>query len=100
MGTSAQERLRSLSIAGLGIGFIGVMIMLVPSRPMTFTESLLGKAILFGGAGGIALSSVLIRYADTSFSSTVQTAWSVALGAILLHVLSPLRGEAWTGEGH
>lgn len=93
-----SERLRPLSIAGLGIGFVGVIIMLVPSGAITFTESLLGKAILFGGASGVALSSVLIRYADTSLSSSVQTAWSAALGAVLLHVLSPLLGETWSGE--
>ncbi|SEP10359.1 Permease of the drug/metabolite transporter (DMT) superfamily [Halogranum amylolyticum] len=93
-----SERLRPLSIAGLGIGFVGVMVMLVPSGEITFAESLLGKAILVGGAGSISLSSVLIRYVDTSFSSSVQTAWSAALGAVLLHVLSPLLGETWSGE--
>jgi drug/metabolite transporter (DMT)-like permease len=72
--------------------------MLVPPGAMTFTGSLLGTAILFGGAGGIALASVLIRYADTSLSSPVQTTWSAALGAVLLHVLSPLLGETWSGE--
>lgn len=93
-----SERLRPLSIAGLGIGFVGAMVMLVPSGAMTFTEGLLGKAILFGGAGGVALSSVLIRYADTSLTSSVQTAWSVVLGAVLLHALSPLLGETRSGE--
>ncbi|NUB90619.1 DMT family transporter [Haloterrigena sp. SYSU A558-1] len=93
-----KERLRPLSIAGLGIGFVGVLVMLVPSGTIAFTEGLLGKAILFGGAGGVALASVLIRYADMSLSSSVQTAWSAALGAVLLHVLSPLFGETWSGE--
>lgn len=93
-----NERLRPLSIVGLGIGFVGVVVMLVPSGAITFTESLLGKAILFGGAGSVALSSVLIRYADMSLTSSVQTAWSAALGAVLLHVLGPLFGETWRGE--
>ena len=92
------ERLRPLSIAGLGIGFVGVVIMLVPSGTITFTESLLGKVIMLGGASAVALSSVLIRYADASLSSVAQTAWSAALGAVLLHGLSPLLGEAWSGE--
>ncbi|WP_306061383.1 DMT family transporter [Natronococcus wangiae] len=92
------ERLWPLSIAGLSIGFIGAVIMLIPSGAITFTEGLLGKTILFGGAAGIALSSVLIRYADTSLSSPVQTAWSAALGAVRLRVLSPLLGETWSGE--
>jgi len=92
------ERLRPLSIAGLGLGFVGAVIMLVPSGAIGFTESVLGKTILFGGAAGIALSSVLIRYADTSLSSPVQTAWSAVLGAVLLHGLSPLLGETWSGE--
>jgi len=92
------ERLRPLSVAGPGIGFVGAVVMLVPSGATTFTGSLVGKAILFGGAGGIALASVLIRYADPSLSSPVQTAWSAALGAVLLHALSPLLGETWGGE--
>lgn len=92
------ERLRPLSIAGLGVGFVGVVIMLVPSGTITVTESLLGKAIMLGGVSGIALSSVLIRYADPSLSSIAQTAWSAAFGAVLLHGLSPLLGEGWGGE--
>ncbi|ELZ32628.1 hypothetical protein C474_07417 [Halogeometricum pallidum JCM 14848] len=92
------ERLRPLSIAGLGIGFVGVVIMLIPSGTVTLTGGLLGKAILLGGASSVALSSVLIRYADFSLSSIAQTAWSAALGAVLLHGLSLLLGEAWSGE--
>jgi len=78
------ERLRPLSVAGLGLGFAGAVVVLVPSGGMAFTESLLGEAILFGGTGSIALASVLIRYADPSLSSSVQTARSAALGAVLL----------------
>lgn len=92
------ERLGPLSIIGLGIGFVGAVIMLVPSGAITITETVVGKTILFGGAAAIALSSVLIRYADTSLSSPVQTAWSAVLGAVLLHTLSPLIGESWSGE--
>lgn len=92
------ERLRPLAVAGLGIGFVGVAVMVVPSGTAAFTDSLLGKAILLGGAGGIALSSVLIRYADPSLSSIAQTGWSTVVGAVLLHGLSPLSGEVWSGE--
>lgn len=92
------ERLRPLSVVGLGIGFVGVLVMLVPSGTTTFSGSFIGKAIMLGGASSIALSSVLIRYADASLSSVGQTAWSVALGAVLLHGLSPLLGEAWRGD--
>ena len=92
------EQLRPLSVAGPGIGFVGAVVMLVPSGATTFTGSLVGKAVLFGGAGGIALASVLIRYVDPSLSSPVQTAWSAALGAVLLHAPSPLLGETWGGE--
>ena len=97
-GLLPAERLRPLSVVGLGIGFAGAVVMLVPSGVVTFTDGLLGKAILVGGAAGIALSSVLIRNADTSLSSPVQTAWSAVLGGVLLHVLSPLLGETWSGE--
>lgn len=92
------ERLRPLAIAGLGIGFVGVAVMVVPSGPIAFTDSLVGKAILLGGAGGIALSSVLIRYADPSLSNVAQTGWSAVVGAVLLHGLSPLSGEVWSGD--
>lgn len=93
-----EERLTPLSIAGLGMAFPGALLMMVPSGTLTFTESLLGKVILLGGAAGIALSSVLIRYSNTSLSSPVQTAWSAALGAVLLHILSLFSGEQWGGD--
>lgn len=93
-----EERLSLVSSVGLGVAFVGALLMMVPSGTIAFTDDVLGKVILFGGAVGVALSTVLIRYADTSLSSPVQTAWSVALGAVILHILSPLSGEQWNGD--
>lgn len=91
-----EERLDLVSVVGLLVGLCGALIIVWPSGPIAISADVIGKAILFVGVIGIALGSVLIRWARSSLSSTVQTAWSALFGAFLLHVLSYLAGEPWT----
>ncbi|MFB6183359.1 MAG: DMT family transporter [Haloarculaceae archaeon] len=92
-----DDRLTPLSLIGLGVSFVGASIITLSGNGLTFGASLLGKGLLFASVCGMALASVFIRRADASIPSTAQTAWSVLLGAVLLHLLSPLVGETWGG---
>jgi drug/metabolite transporter (DMT)-like permease len=88
-----EDRLTPLSLVGLLVGFVGALVMMLPNDGVAFTAGLFGKAIVFSGVCGATLGSVLIRRAKASVSSTGQTAWSVSLGTVLLHALSPLLGK-------
>lgn len=91
------DRLTRPALVGLGVSFVGALVIALPEHGLEFGASLLGKALLLASVCGMALASVLVRRADTSIPSTAVTAWSVLLGAGLLHLLSPLAGETWDG---
>lgn len=90
-----EERLGLVSVAGLLVGLCGALVIVLPSGPVAVGSDVLGKALLLVGVAGIALGSVLIRWAGSAMSSIAQTAWSALCGAILLHALSFLAGEPW-----
>jgi drug/metabolite transporter (DMT)-like permease len=85
------------------LGLLGVGLVVSPDPANLLGGSAFGKAILFAGAVSGALGSVLIRWADSTVSSTVRTAWGLPFGAALSHLLSWQAGESaaaitWTPE--
>ncbi|WP_339105923.1 DMT family transporter [Haloterrigena salinisoli] len=89
-----EDRVTGESFAGLSIGFAGVLLVLIPGATPLFSQGVLGKLLLFVSAIGTALGSVLIRRAENGISTPAVTAWSMLLGAGLMHVLSPAIGES------
>lgn len=92
-----QDRLTPLSLVGFFVSFVGALVITLPGSGFELDAGLVGKSILFASVCGMALGTVLIRRAEPSISAIAQTAWSVAVGAVLLHLLSPLVGETWHG---
>ena len=97
----ADERLSARGATGLLLGLIGVGLVVHPDPASLLAGGAIGKAILLAGAVSGALGSVLIRWADTTVSSTVRTAWGLPFSALLCHGLSVAAGEspaavAWT----
>ncbi|WP_231186511.1 DMT family transporter [Haladaptatus sp. DYF46] len=90
-----EDRLTVASMVGLFVSFSGAVLMVWPSDLATVTAALVGKALLFVGVLGLAIGSVLIRWASAPLPSTARTAWSVLVGAVVIHVLSVLAGEQW-----
>jgi drug/metabolite transporter (DMT)-like permease len=89
----ADERLSLRGVAGMGLGFVGVALVVSPD-PATLLDLGVGKAILLAGAITGAVGSVLIRWAGGSLSSTVRTAWGLPVAALLSHTLSVAAGES------
>lgn len=88
-----EDRLTPLSLLGLCISFGGAVLVVQPPGTAVVTAELVGKGLLFAGVVGSALGSVLIRRAAASISSTAQTAWSVLLGAVIIHGLHLVADE-------
>jgi len=91
-----QDRLSPLGMVGLGVGFFGALLILLPSGALVFSSGLLGKGLIFVGVLIASLSSVSIRWAKPSLPAATQTAWATLLGAMMTHLLSPAMGESFT----
>ncbi|WP_225335779.1 DMT family transporter [Halomicrobium urmianum] len=89
-----DQRIDRLGFAGILLGLAGVVIIVQPS-PETLTDaSALGQLYVLGAAVVVALGSVLLRRFESTIGSVPMTAWAMALGAGLLHLVSVAVGES------
>lgn len=100
-----SERLTPASIFGLLLGLLGVVILAQPDPSNLVTESAVGQALVFTAGAAFALGSVLTRRIDAHLPIETMEAWSMLLGAALMHGLSAVRPVEsfamvqWTVEG-
>ena len=92
-GLLPDERLSALGIVGLFCGFFGVGLIARPTATRLFSTDVLGVGLIFLAAAAFALGSVLTQRLDSTLPIETMEAWSMLLGAALMHVLSLLRGE-------
>jgi drug/metabolite transporter (DMT)-like permease len=87
------ERASARTVAGVLIGLVGVGLVVRPSPAALVAPDLLGKLLVVIAIASLTLGSVLIRRVDAPISPTAMTAWTLALGAGLLHGASVALGE-------
>ncbi len=90
-----DERFSVRAGIGMALGLVGVVLVANPASGGAVSSS--GVAILFAGAVTSASGAVLIRWADTTLTSTARTVWGVPLAAVLSHLLSLGVGEPVSG---
>jgi drug/metabolite transporter (DMT)-like permease len=99
-----EERLTVLGLVGLAVGFVGVIVLSDPD-PNNLTDTrTVSLFLVFLAALSFAFGSVLTRRFDDDLPIETMEAWSMVLGAALMHVASAAVSEsvgdvAWTGEG-
>ncbi|SFS07149.1 Permease of the drug/metabolite transporter (DMT) superfamily [Halomicrobium zhouii] len=96
-GLLPDERLTALGIAGLLLGFAGVVVLSNPDPSNLVTRSTVSQLLVFLAAASFALGSVLTRRIDADLPIETMEAWSMLLGAVLMHVVSRLLGESVAG---
>lgn len=89
-----EERLSTLGVLGLGLGFAGVVVIARPDPTRLLSSDVLGPALVFGAALSFALGSVLTRWLDADLSIEAMEGWSMVGGAVLMHLLSLALGES------
>jgi drug/metabolite transporter (DMT)-like permease len=99
-----EERLTTLGLIGLAIGFVGVVVLSRPEPNNLATTRTISLGLVFLAAVSFALGSVLTRRVDDDLPIETMEAWSMCLGALLMHGLSLGLGESvravqWTGKG-
>ena len=99
-----EDRLSPLGVIGLGVGFVGALLILLPGTQVILSPEILGKSLLFLGAAAAAVGAVIIRWAKPSMPAAGQTAWSFLIGAVFLHGSSflfenPVADSTFTPSG-
>lgn len=89
-----DQRLDAVSLLGIAVGLVGVAIIVQPSPETLTSGSTIGQLLVLAAAASVALGSVLLRRVDATLDSIPLTAWAMALGAFLLHVVSVGIGES------
>jgi drug/metabolite transporter (DMT)-like permease len=88
-----SERLSPVGIAGLLLGLAGVVVLADPDLSNLLGESTRGELFVFLASACFALGSVLTQRVDDNLSIETMEAWSMLLGAALMHVASLAAGE-------
>lgn len=83
-----SERLTPLGIAGLLLGLVGVVVLSKPDPSNLLNDDMVGKLLVFAAAAAFALGSVLTRRVEASLPIETMEAWSMLLGALLMHAAS------------
>jgi drug/metabolite transporter (DMT)-like permease len=87
------SRLSWIGAVGLGLALSGVVIIVQPSPSTVTNANVLGQLFVMGAAAAVALGSVLLQRVDPQMGSVGLTAWGMAVGAGVLHVISFAVGE-------
>ncbi|WP_424001378.1 DMT family transporter [Haloarcula salina] len=88
------DRLSSVGALGIGIALAGVVLIVRPSPATLADASAVGQLLVLGAAAAVAVGSVLLRRVGPRMESVALTAWAMAVGAVMLHVVSLAAGEA------
>jgi drug/metabolite transporter (DMT)-like permease len=103
-GFLPDERLSTAGVAGLLLGLVGVGLLASPDPGNLLGGGVVGKLLVLLAAAAFALGSVLTRWIDAELPIETMEAWSMLLGAVLMHAVSlwPLGEDpaavTWTPE--
>ncbi|QKY21435.1 EamA family transporter [Halolamina sp. CBA1230] len=89
-----EERLRFAGILGLLLGLTGAVVLADPDPSNLLAGGMVAKLLIVAAAGSFALGAVLTRWIDSDLPVEAMEAWSMLLGALLMHVVSAGLGES------
>lgn len=98
-----EERLGIPGITGLAVGFVGVVVLTNPDPNDLLDARTVSILLVFLAAAAFALGSVLTRRIEGTLPVETMEAWSMLLGAALMHAISAGLSESagdirWTPE--
>jgi probable blue pigment (indigoidine) exporter len=87
--------LTRMGLFGLGLGLVGVIIISQPNPTALAESDMIGELLVFLAAVSFALGSVLATTIDAELPIETMEAWSMILGALMLHGISLGLGEGF-----
>jgi drug/metabolite transporter (DMT)-like permease len=87
---ASSERLSPRGVAGVLVGFVGVVVIADPNPSNLLSANLQGVALVLASAVVFALGAVLTHEGESSLPTVTLQAWMMFVGAGLLHVTSVL----------
>lgn len=85
------ERLAIADAVGVVLGFAGIVAISAPDAASLLASNVAGQLLVVGAAASMALGSVLTERVDASQPVVTMEAWSMALGAVVLHGVVAVR---------
>lgn len=89
-----EDRPTTRGFVGIALGLLGVGIIVSPDPANLFGDAVLGKALVLLAAVSIAIGSIVVRRSRSTLPNTAFMAWSMFVGAGMLHVASFAVGES------
>jgi len=86
-------RLSTLDAVGIVVGLVGVTLVARPDPSALADGGGLGELLVLAAVVSVALGSVLVQRAESTCSPLALTAWSMAVGAVVTHLVSVAVGE-------
>ena len=83
-----EERLSSIGVVGLLLGIVGVRLVARPNPTNLLSSDFVASGFVLLAAVCVALGSVTVQRTDSTVSTEGMVAWSNALGAVILHLIS------------
>jgi drug/metabolite transporter (DMT)-like permease len=91
-----DERLTAVGITGLLLGFVGVGVLSNPDPHNLVDARTISLSLILLAAASFALGSVLTRRIDAELPIETMEAWSMLIGALLMHGVSAALAESVT----
>ncbi|EMA38919.1 DMT(drug/metabolite transporter) superfamily permease [Halococcus morrhuae DSM 1307] len=89
-----SERLSAVGVVGILLGLVGVAVLTRPTPESLLGGDLVPKAFVFAAAVSFALGSVFTERVSASLPAPTMEAWSMVIGAVVLHAASALSAES------
>jgi drug/metabolite transporter (DMT)-like permease len=88
--SATRRRLTPVGAVGVGLGFVGVVVIANPDPSNLYASDVRGVGLVLASAVAFALGAVLTHGAETDLPLVSTQAWTMLVGAGLLHVTSVL----------
>jgi drug/metabolite transporter (DMT)-like permease len=89
-----DERLAPAGVVGLLVGLAGVVVIARPDPANLLAPDVVGRGLVLLAAASFALGSVLTRRSRSDLPLEAMEAWSMLLGALVMHAVSAGIGES------
>ncbi|MFC7019368.1 MULTISPECIES: DMT family transporter [Haloarcula] len=95
LGLLPEERLSARGVVGILLGFLGVALVVRPNPTNLLGTGVVGRLLVLCQVLSVSLGGVLVQRARPTLGNAALSGWSMLVGALVLHGVSPTVGESF-----